>query len=397
MNLRPHGLPMLIAATALTLVFGCEARVDRGTDWNYQPTIHLDLAVHVLDNTGRPMPGATVRLYRKVDEGTIFLTHELTDGNGGAIFPEPDFGQYLVTGSKQGYVTNSTFAIVADGSVTAGELRLSPIANLPDVVQATVPQTGGTVTTQPVPNLSASSVTFGAGALTGSAQVTLGTLVGQQIPPTPPAQVALSAVLVDVTAGLSGSATINLGLPFDLPEGTKVPIFAFDETTNQWKQVATGTVQGGVVVASIDDIGTISALASFVPRRTQMTPDITVSSRPLGPDDGPVVEIRWIPRLTFPEGTNYSDKAKTWIRGVIEQIRGLKFDELVVTKVTRDPNAVQMLYIFQHQDLYTIEVYFGGTKPTRGVQDTTTMSGISNETTTETSNVWHKSGFGSGG
>lgn len=399
MNLRPRGLMTMVAASVLTLMIGCEARIDSGTNWNYRWITRFDLTIAVRDNAAQPLAGATVRLYLKVGDGAVFLTYQTTNDKGEAVFPQPDLGQYLVTASKDGYLMNSTFAIVAEGSVVANDLRLARIVDLPDIVQANVPQSGGTVSTQPVTNITQSSVTFGPGVLTGDAQVTLGTLTGQAIPVPPSGQVPLTAVLIQATAGLSGSATVNLGLPFDLPNGTQVPVFAFNESTSQWTQIATGTVQAGEVVASIQDLGTISALASFVPRRTQVSPDIQVVSRPLSPSDGEVIETKWTPRLTFPDGTNYSDKTKTWIRGTIEQLVGLKFDQEVTTKLRRDPAAVQVLSILQRVDRYTISVFFTGTKPTRLLTSAGSADFMGDAATesAELQTIGHNSGFGGGG
>jgi len=327
----------------------------------------MDLPVKVLDDLGNPVAGATVRLYRRVGQGAVFETAAETDAKGAALFLQPAVGDYLVTASKQGYVGTSTFAVVAEAAVTISDLRLLPVAQLRDFATGTVSTTGGSITTKSQTDIAQSSITVPPNGVAGPADVTIGTLVGQQVPVTQPGLVALSAVTVSVSGQLKDSVTVSLGMPFDVPggDGLTIPVYGFSESANAWVFLANGTIQNGQIVVDVADLGTISALASFVPRRAEAAPNFTTLSRELGPQDGPVLTFTWTPELSFPEGAAYSDKTKTWIRGVLEQNLGLRFGEPVSVTVTRDPGQAQRLEVVEHVDQYTIDVTIGAAKPAR--------------------------------
>ena len=66
---------------------------------------------------------------------------------------------------------------------------------------------------------------------------------------------------------------MSLGLPFPLDVGTQVPLYRYDETTESWKFVGTGSVgTDGNLTGTVTDLsGLISALANFTQKRKQLS------------------------------------------------------------------------------------------------------------------------------
>jgi len=385
-------------AAAFMLIAGCDAII-ASPEQRQGEKPRPNLVVNVLDENGQPIAGAKARLYARSVTGAVEVTSTVTDAQGRAVFEEPDNGNYLVYAKAPGKVGSSTFAVVTDRSAVAAPIRLYPISALADFTTRQIGSAGGTIATAPTSDVATSSVAFNPGSLSAGATVGIGTLVGQQIPMVPPKQVALVAVIVDLQGSLTGSATVNLGLPFRVANGLTIPVFAYNDVTGTWTQVAVGTTQNRQVVANLSDLGTISALASFVPRVTIIHTNTLISQRVLGMSDGAEVEYTWIPQLTFPADTHYSDTTKTWLGGTIEQLIGVKFRQPVTVKIQRDPAIVQLLRVYERVDRYTISVSFGSSKPGRASRPAVTTVDLKADTNQQSTDVVdvHSSGFAMGG
>ena len=349
-----------LAILAVGLLFGCEAKIYRSDVpiWDIPPR---PIVVLVADNEGDPVLDATVTLYKKTGLGAVAERSAQTDADGNATFEFEDLhsAEYLLYARKTGFVGGSTFAIVDLANVIVGSIKLLPLSSLPDIAVTTIDPSGGSVTTLPTESLPQSTIVFDSGALSSSADVTIGTVTGGQIPIVPEGQAALNAVLIETTGDLTGAATVQLGLPFDLPEGTLVPVSAFDELTGEWVPVASGTVTSGAVVASIGDIGTISALAGIIPLRASTLKSPIGAPQVLDQNGDLIITNTYVPRLEFPQETDYALKTETWLKGAIGSLVGLTFGEPVTVSVERNPNKVQIYELFNTTDRYVISVTVG--------------------------------------
>ena len=391
----------LLLATVLSLIFGCEASLmnnETGT-WQQEPA---NIEVVVVDENGNPIADASVILYEQVVDGAQLLERGTTDSSGTKIFFEPIPGEYLVHVRKDGYVGRSGFATVSSTSSTIGGFQLLPISSIPDVAYVTIGSAGGTVETQATHSLPQTTVTFSAGDVASGVEITVGTLTGTQIPTVPPGQVSLNSVLVDATGDLTGSATIEIGLPFDLPVGTMVPISSYNELTGGWEVISSGEVQGsdGRLLAEIPDIGTLSALAAFVPRRAARQQSQVGQSRLLSPSDPPVISETYVPTLSYPSGTNYTTRTREWLKGVIGGLIGVTFGEPLTISITRDPSITQEYTLLSIVDEYIITVDLSaGTKLGRIAEGDQKheFQGNANTQTQNTTAVVHQSGNGGTG
>ena len=349
-----------LAILAVGLLFGCEAKIYRSDVpiWDIPPR---PIVVLVADNDGDPVLDATVTLYKKTGLGAVAERAAQTDADGYATFAfeELHSAEYLLYARKTGFVGGSTFAIVDLANVMVGSIKLLPLSSLPDIAVTTIDPSGGGVGTQPTEELPQSTITFDSGAFSTPSEVTLGTLTGGQIPVVPEGLVALNAVMIESSVDPSGSATVGIGLPFDLPEGTLVPVTAFNELTGEWVEVASGTVTAGAVVASIGDIGTISALAGIVPLRGSTLKSPIGAPQVLDQNSDLIITNTYIPRLEFPQETDYTMQTETWLEGVIGSLVGVTFGEPVTVSVRRDPSKVQILELFSTTDRYVISVAIG--------------------------------------
>ena len=348
------------AVIAVALLFGCETKILRTNqgDFVFPPR---PLVVSVTDNANAPIADAVVTLYKKTAFGAVADTTSVTNVEGKATFTFEiaHRAEYLLYARKSGFVGGSTFAFVDESSVIVGSIKLLPLSSLPDIAVVQIDPSGGSVATLPTEELPQSTITFDSGSLATTSDVTIGTVTGGQIPVVPEGQVALNAVLIETSGDITGAATVQIGLPFDLPEGTLVPVSAFDQLTGEWVQVASGTVTGGDVVASIDDIGTISALAGMIPLRASTVSNRIGDPRVLDANSDIVITNTYIPRLEFPAETDYTLKTEPWLKGVIGGIVGVTFGEPITVSVERDPSKIQIYEIFHTTDKYIISVTVG--------------------------------------
>jgi hypothetical protein len=357
----------------VSLIFGCEARLLNNPDTIFNPYLQPDLVVKVLDVDSNPIIGATTILYEQVTDGAKHAGQQITLDDGTATYEQPEAGEYLVYVQKEGFIGRSGFAFVQTTSIAIGEFTLLPISDLPDIASITIGTVGGSLSTVPVNDLPQSTVTFADSSVSGDIEITVGTLSGTQVPVTPPGQVALNTVLVEATGDITGGATIELGLPFDLTPGTLIPVYSYDALTGEWIVITMGEVQGsdGRVLADIGDIGTISALAAFVPRRASRQQSQVGEPTVLGPDDPITLEATYIPYLTYPTGINYSVRTQTWIKSVISGLIGIPFDEPVTISAQRNPSVTQIYEIFRNIDEYVITVDLESAPPSSRLSRTT--------------------------
>jgi len=356
----------LVATFAFNAVFGCETRITTSDTQRFNPYSAPDLEVLVLDMNDAVVPGATVSLYERAGNGAQRVAKGETDANGIVTFIDPAEGQYLLYARKEGYIGTSAFAQVQRTGVVVGTLRMRPITSLADASVGVIDQSGGTVTTVAVPTLPQSAITFDGSSFTSSTTVIIATVANNQIPSPPPGQIALGAIVLESTNPLSGSATVAVGLPFDLPAGTSIPLFAYNDITGEWTQVAVGSVDPvtGQVTAQIDDMALVSALAGFVPQRVSATISTPVGPpRTLGPGDPVEIKLVYTPTLVFPEGSNYTAKTQEWLKGVMGSIIGQEFGREVTLTVKRDPSTIQTYWVYDNIDDYIISINVGGSKP----------------------------------
>jgi hypothetical protein len=153
------------------------------------------------------------------------------------------------------------------------------------------------------------------------------------------------------------------------------------------------------VVAQIDDIAMISALAGFVAQRVSATISAPIGPpRTLGPGDPDELNVVYTPILTFPEGTNYSLKTQEWMKGVIGSIYGQEFGREVTLTVKRDPATIQTYWVYENIDDYIISINLGSNKPAAVAKVAASYQFRSRSTTRsqEIRAVEHNSGTGGG-
>jgi hypothetical protein len=357
----------------VSLIFGCEARLLGTTDPIWDPNSRPDLVVNVVTANGDPISGATTILYEQVTDGAKLVSQQITLDDGTATYEQPAVGEYLVYVQKENFIGRSGFAYVQISSVAVGDFTLLPISDLPDIASVIIGTIGGSLSTIPVNDLPQSTLTFSDSSISSDVEITVGTLSGTQVPVTPPGQVALNTLFVEATGELTGGVTVELGLPFDLAPGTLIPVYSYDELTGEWVVISMGEVQNGDfrVLAEIGDIGTLSALAAFVPRRASTQQSQVGENTILGPDDPITLSTTYVPYLTYPIGINYSARTQTWIKGVISGLIGIPFDEPITISAQRNPSISQVYKVLRNIDEYVITVDIETAPPASRLSKTT--------------------------
>ena len=383
----------------LTLMFGCGTMI-ASTPAPFKE-VPPDIELAIVDASGQPIAGATVVLYSRMLIGTgVTKVATRTTGDDGRVrFTEPDPFNYVLYASAPGYLGASGFAQVNKTSALVADIMLRRVETLSDYAVGTISAGNLTISTDPPADssLSQSSVTFDAGSVADGTEITIGSLEGVEVPVLPANQVALGAILVSISGDASSaSATVNLGMPFTLPEGTVVPVYGFDEATGEWVEVGSGTVTDGQVEATISDFGAISALAGFVPQRTRIDSGTEIESIAIGPTDGQYLSYLWIPTIEFPEGTDYDAKTKSWLQGTVESIVNLRFGVPITSVVDRGTSTSGVLTILNIIDEYTITVNTGSaSKAAKGAS--TQFRSRSRQRDQEYAPAFHTGGFGGAG
>ncbi len=417
---KAGGVPLVAAALALSVAWGCQASVTSGDTSGYKP-FDVDIVVKVTDGDGGPLKDATgnidatVSLYVLLPNGALWLETTMTNAGGEAIFSKPDIGSYMIFASASTYLGGSAWALVTEQSVLTDDIELVKVSeeSLADYKQTQIGAAGGTAPTGSIPGLAQSSVTFPPGVVSGDIQVTVGTLTGEKIPVPPASYGPITTVLVDLsgTGEINGESTIEFGLPFTgVPVSTPISVFIFDEATGTWELLGDALVvesqakptrpAGGTPLTARKNMlikGNSTAIIAVFGVQSVTVESVTDKIE-LPPSDETEVTIVWVPILTFPATTNYSDTTQTWIRSILERHLGLTFGDEMSMTLTRDPNVAQVLYSTRTVEDYTISHSFPDPRSSpRAARASKKFYGTTETEAAEIFVFGHESGSGGGG
>jgi hypothetical protein len=378
---RAWWLPLMTAAMALSIVWGCQASIKSVGPGKGLP-FSEPLIILVTDPDGVGLSGATAVLFRQTTTGASWVKTVETNVAGDADFGEiSETGSYLVYAFSAGYVGASSMALITESSILSADIVLAPVSNsvLKDIATETISSGGGTVSTalpseQPQ-TLPVSTLTFPIGSVDDGTTVSVATLTGVQMPMPPEYQGALTVLRVDVTGNINAPATLEFGLPVvDIPLSTPIKTFEFNEARGDWTDIgvdavvvetasgkagrSSGTGAANVLAARMNVLLKSNSTAILAVFGLQTIKVTSVPVKTPSTNTGLEIVVRWIPTLTFPAGTDYPLQTQVWIQSVLESYIGLPFFEWAEFRLIRDPGSDSVLYDVLQDDSYTISYSF---------------------------------------
>lgn len=318
-------------------------------------------SISVVDEGGRPLAGATVRLYRLDGDEPASLDDVMVSGADGRVFlPTPlRAHRYLAAGSMAGRAGGMASVVVRYGVTVVGNLVLPSLLKVPGRMMGRIGPDGGLLTTRD----GTYAVSIPSGALAGTVNVAVVPLLGVALPLSPVGKVAFVAGFLDLAgASVATPIRILLAAPFGLPEGTTVPIFRLDEATGTWIERGTGLVSGARITASATAPGTYAAFVDLALSRRIIKPDALVLERALGAKDSEAIAVPWTPVRPHPISYAIADLLPTglWIGSVLEQIQGYPFDVPTALNVLHDRRAPEVLRVYRRTERTSLAATVGG-------------------------------------
>lgn len=314
------GLLLSCAVLGVFLLISCSNKSDKEKE--PPAVITYSLSGRVVSDTGTPVSGASVSLYKDSQK----INTATTLGDGSYSFGGLSLGTYVVEASKTGFTYgNSTVAITESGgfaidtvikeikTITKREEQTVTATDVKDngvIVKAQFKEdvgTGGTnvksETKQVVVEIPKNTeIKIDNQVVTTNVQISVTKLEVNEVPPPPKDAVAVGNVLLEPpTAMFSQPVKVEIPLEIPLPANISIPVQKYEN--GQWKDVGTAvTSSSGTASAQVTEFGQI-AVQPKVEIKTVSQPPVEkqVSSTEI-PATQTKVQVEVKNEITFPGG-----------------------------------------------------------------------------------------------